>query len=252
MGDHVARGVGCDLLVEEIGDRFGQDPQHRVGLRDHIILRQGDGCGDGGAGAARGNHRVNYVELAAFQREFDLHFFAQTSASNAPQALQFIKYIRLIIFKGWAARILGQIHRVALAAERVAGLRLAFVAASVLRFAGGGIDELDDACTAFALAQTKRHALDHQPETGFLRRAFGHAQQPRGRAFPGSGHGFEHFKQLNIKGLREFLVHLLLVGIIGVFDAQVGLIEHIIVQPGDFDGVGADEFQMQCTCSIGT
>ena len=77
--------------------------------------------------------------------------------------------------------------------------------------------ELHHASAAFAFAQSEGHALHDEAQTGVFGGAVGHAQEAGGGAFPSAGHGFEHLEHLRFYLLREGLVHLLLIGVIGIF-----------------------------------
>ena len=223
-GDHVALGVGIDGRVQQLVERSGIDPRHRIVLADQPFAGEFDGDAQrrlGGALAAAG---LQHPQLALLDRELHvLHvavvlFQQRVDPRQLGEGFRHRGFHRRLVGAGFLACVFGDVLRRADAGDDVLALRVDQEFAVQPALAGGRIAGEGDAGGRGVAHVAEHHRLHvDRGAPGFrdvVQPAIGH----RAGVHPGGEHRADGAPELVVGILRERLAGLALDGLLVALD----------------------------------
>ena len=120
--DQIALGARINLPVQQFGQGARLHPHQRFLARDDALVGQRHGDTHGSPRRPRHPHTVQNKQLSVRYHKFQLHLGAQFDPHQGRMLFQRLERFGGVFFKGRAAWITGQIHRVRIVLQRVTPL----------------------------------------------------------------------------------------------------------------------------------
>ena len=208
-GDHVAGRGGIDGRMQQLIERSGIDPRHRVLFGDHAFIGEFDGDAQRrlrGALAAAG---LQHPQLALLDREFHVLHVAVMLFEHRVDPRQFLERLghrgfhRGLVGAGFLARIFGDVLRRANARHHVLALRVDQEFAVQLALAGRGIARERNAGRRGLAHIAEHHGLHVDRGAPGFRNVVQPPVGHRARVHPGGKHRADRAPQLGVRILRE-------------------------------------------------
>ena len=208
-GDHLARGAGIDGRMQELVERAGVDPRHRLRPRDQSLVGEFDRDAQRRLGGALAGAGLQHPQLALLHREFEvLHvavmlFEQAVDAGELGEGRRHRMLERGLVRARLLARDLGDLLGRADAGDDVLALGVDEEFAVEPLLAGRGIAGEGDAGRGGLAHVAEHHRLDIDRRAP----AFGNGVEPAigdgALVHPGAEYGADGAPQLIVRILRE-------------------------------------------------
>ena len=209
LGDDLAVGLGIERGMEQLVERGGIDPEHRLLLADQAFADHVDGDAQRRLGGALAGAGLQHPERAALDRELDVLHVAIVALEQVEDPGQLGEHVGHRLFHrrrlgaGALARSQRQILRGADAGDDVLALGVDQIFAIISALAGGGIAGEGDAGRRGLAHIAEHHRLDVDrgaPVAGDMVDA---AIGPGALRLPGAEHRADRAPELIVHVLRE-------------------------------------------------
>ena len=202
--------------MQELIERRGIDPRHRLFLGDQFLLRELDGDAERGLRRALAASRLQHPQLALLDGEFEILHVAVMPLKLGVDALELgervrqRRFHRRLVGAGFLARGLGDLLRRANAGDHVFALGVDQILSIELFLAGRGIARKRHAGGGRLAHIAEHHGLHVDRGAPAFRNAVQTAIGDGALVHPRAEHGADRAPQLRVRILRERLAGFLL------------------------------------------